>query len=156
MKEADNEVLEGIRITMTLIGQRRLKVEKSCTNFRAEIESYIWDKKAAARGEEAPVKEKDHCLTGDTMVDTVFGQKPIRNLVGKIGLVKCWNVQKKRKAWSIFWNVHKARVNAPVYEVETNDGRKFKATGDHLVLTQRGWIRVDKLSTEDVIIDREV
>ena len=60
--EADNEVLEGIRFTMTLLSQRRIKVDKSCVNFRAEIESYIWDKKAAARGEEAPVKDKDHAM----------------------------------------------------------------------------------------------
>lgn len=62
VKEADNEVLEGIRFVMTLISQRRILVEKSCVNFRAEIESYIWDKKAAARGEEAPVKDKDHAM----------------------------------------------------------------------------------------------
>lgn len=62
VQEADNEVLEGIRMTATLIAQRRIRVEKGCTNFRAEIDSYAWDQKAAMQGEERPIKEKDHAM----------------------------------------------------------------------------------------------
>lgn len=62
VQAADNEVLEGIRITSTLIAKRRIIVEKSCSGFLGEVESYIWDAKAAMRGEEKPVKERDHAM----------------------------------------------------------------------------------------------
>lgn len=58
--DADNDVIEGIRFTATMIYKRRVKVDKSCTHFRKEISSYVWDEKAVQRGEEKPVKEKDH------------------------------------------------------------------------------------------------
>ena len=41
---------------------RRIKVEKRCINIRREIDSYVWDEKAAQRGEERPVKENDHAM----------------------------------------------------------------------------------------------
>lgn len=62
VKEAKNDVLEGIRLTSTMLVKRRVRVEKSCTNFRAEVESYVWDEKAVQRGEEKPVKERDHAM----------------------------------------------------------------------------------------------
>lgn len=60
IKDADNEVNDGIRMTATMITQRKIKVHKRCVNTRKEILSYIWDEKAAQRGEEKPVKQNDH------------------------------------------------------------------------------------------------
>lgn len=62
VKDADNEVLEGIRLTATMIQLGGLKVDKSCTHLRHELESYIWDQKAKERGEEKPVKQNDHAM----------------------------------------------------------------------------------------------
>ncbi len=61
-KNADNEVLDGIRLMAVYIQKGALKVDKSCVNFRKEIESYIWDQKARERGVEQPVKQKDHAM----------------------------------------------------------------------------------------------
>lgn len=57
---ADNEVLDGIRATATLLAQDCLKINKSCKGLRSEMQSYVWDDKAAERGEEKPVKQLDH------------------------------------------------------------------------------------------------
>lgn len=57
---ADNEVLDGIRKTASLIARRRLLVCESCARLRDEMGSYIWDEKASQRGEEKPVKQNDH------------------------------------------------------------------------------------------------
>lgn len=62
VKDADNEVVDGIRRTCTMIQKRRLRVEKGCKNFLRERETYIWDEKAVKRGEEAPVKQRDHAM----------------------------------------------------------------------------------------------
>lgn len=62
-RDADNDVLDGIRLVASLFALRRLKVNKDrCKNLLKEIPSYIWDEKAAERGEEKPVKAHDHLL----------------------------------------------------------------------------------------------
>ena len=60
VKAADNEVLDGIRVVATLFARRNLMINKSCTGLRSELQSYVWDEKAAERGEEKPVKQLDH------------------------------------------------------------------------------------------------
>lgn len=63
VKDADNEVLEGIRMMATMIGKRKLKVhKKNCPKFMEEIAGYVWDEKAALNGIERPVKDADHIL----------------------------------------------------------------------------------------------
>lgn len=61
IKDADNEVLEGIRMVSTLMAQRKLRVHRQkCPNLLNEIGGYVWDEKAALRGVEQPVKQNDH------------------------------------------------------------------------------------------------
>ncbi len=59
---ADNEVLEGIRFTSTMLRKRHIRIERGCTNIRREFDSYVWDEKAAQQGTERPVKENDHAM----------------------------------------------------------------------------------------------
>ena len=58
--QAENEVLDGIRKTSTLIKTRKIKIKEECSGLLDEIGTYIWDEKASQRGEERPVKERDH------------------------------------------------------------------------------------------------
>lgn len=60
VKEADNEVINGIRLVSSLFGSLKLRVNKKCYNTISEHRSYVWDEKARKNGEEKPVKEKDH------------------------------------------------------------------------------------------------
>lgn len=61
VREADNDVLYGIRRTGTLFTHRRLLVnEGNCMGLIDELGTYMWDDKAALRGEEKPVKQQDH------------------------------------------------------------------------------------------------
>lgn len=60
VKPADNEVLDGIRAVATLFALGNLMINKSCVGLRSEMQSYAWDDKAVARGEEKPVKQMDH------------------------------------------------------------------------------------------------
>lgn len=52
----------GIRRMSVLIKRRELLVNERCSGFLDEIGTYIWDEKAAARGEEKPVKQSDHAM----------------------------------------------------------------------------------------------
>lgn len=62
VKEADNEVIDGIRLMSTLIARRLLKVSIKCENTIREINSYFWDTKKSDRGQEQPIKREDHTV----------------------------------------------------------------------------------------------
>lgn len=57
---ANNEVLDGIRKTATLMKRRQLLVCSDCGGLLDELGTYMWDDKAALRGEEKPIKQADH------------------------------------------------------------------------------------------------
>lgn len=60
--KAKNNVLEGISETANLIYNDQFYVMEHCTNTINEFGIYVWDPKAADRGEDAPLKDNDHCL----------------------------------------------------------------------------------------------
>jgi hypothetical protein len=60
VKEGDNNVLDGIRAVSTLMGAKKLHIHRRCVGLIKELQSYVWDDKAAARGKEKPVKMQDH------------------------------------------------------------------------------------------------
>lgn len=62
VKKANNDVLDGIRYVGTLLNQGSILFYKDCVNTIKEFSSYIWDIKAADRGEDKPVKEHDHTM----------------------------------------------------------------------------------------------
>jgi PBSX family phage terminase large subunit len=57
---ADNAVLDGIRLTSSLLGSGRLLISRSCKALISEMSSYVWDDKARLRGEDKPLKLNDH------------------------------------------------------------------------------------------------
>nr|DAN41051.1 MAG TPA: large terminase [Caudoviricetes sp.] len=57
---ADNDVIDGIRKTASLVQKRMIQVCSECENLIDEMETYMWDEKAALRGEEKPIKQQDH------------------------------------------------------------------------------------------------
>jgi PBSX family phage terminase large subunit len=58
--QANNDVLDGIRLTSDLIARGKLKIHRSCHWLIDEITGYSWDDKAALLGEDKPVKVDDH------------------------------------------------------------------------------------------------
>ncbi len=62
IKKARNDVLDGIRYVASLLNTDRIAFCEQCKNTILEFHSYIWDEKAAERGEDKPVKTKDHAM----------------------------------------------------------------------------------------------
>lgn len=60
--KAKNDVEDGIRQVGTMLNLGTLLFMKCCTNTIKEFYSYVWDAKAAERGEDKPVKQWDHCM----------------------------------------------------------------------------------------------
>lgn len=59
---ANNDVLDGIRLVASLLSQGKIMFAESCINTRKEFASYVWDAKAAERGEDKPIKQNDHAM----------------------------------------------------------------------------------------------
>ncbi|PYI57033.1 PBSX family phage terminase large subunit [Paenibacillus flagellatus] len=63
--KADNDVVDGIRDVASALVEGLIKYNDCCKETFREFSSYVWDEKAAARGEDKPVKENDHQMDGD-------------------------------------------------------------------------------------------
>lgn len=59
---ANNDVEDGIRRVGTLLNLGKILFSSSCVNTIMEFASYVWDNKAADRGEDKPIKQHDHAM----------------------------------------------------------------------------------------------
>ena len=59
VKNAKNDVLDGIRDTGTMLQAGLLHFNKTCVNTKAEFGAYAWDEKSSS---DAVIKENDHSM----------------------------------------------------------------------------------------------
>lgn len=59
---ADNSVEKGIQVTTSEMKKGNLFVMAECENTIRELESYVWDPRAAKKGYDEPLKENDHSV----------------------------------------------------------------------------------------------
>lgn len=60
IKGAVNDVLDGIQTVSNKFGNDEIYICEDNRNSIKELFSYVWDEKAAERGEDRPVKQNDH------------------------------------------------------------------------------------------------
>lgn len=61
VRKANNAVLDGIRLTASLLGADRIRiVGPEAPGLVREMSNYVWDPKAAEKGEDKPLKKDDH------------------------------------------------------------------------------------------------
>ncbi len=76
IKKAKNDVLDGIRVTGTLLNGGALAFYIDCKNTLKEFSSYVWDAKATDRGEDKPLKQNDHAMDAVRyFCNTIVGKK---------------------------------------------------------------------------------
>ncbi len=93
------------------------------------------------------------CLSGDTIISTPKGDKKIKDLEGqKMFYVCSYNTKLGRIENSIAKKCIKTKTDY-VYEIETECGKKIKATKEHKFLTNTGWKRLDELKEGDDLVD---
>lgn len=72
VRKARNDVVEGIRNVATALNTGKILYNDCCKETFREFASYVWDEKAAERGEERPIKQNDHQMDADRyFVNTV-------------------------------------------------------------------------------------
>jgi len=70
VKQADNDVLNGIRTVSNFLGSGDLVICNQAQNLIREIEGYVWDSKKIEKGEDVPLKVRDHAV--DTLRYCLF------------------------------------------------------------------------------------
>lgn len=75
LKDADNDVLDGIRTVSRMIKGGSAAICTRCINLIKEMYAYLWDSKAQERGEDKPLKKDDHGQdTWRYVLQTKFGK----------------------------------------------------------------------------------
>lgn len=46
----------------SLLNREEIAFYEGCINTRKEFASYVWDEKASGKGEDKPVKQRDHAM----------------------------------------------------------------------------------------------
>ena len=150
VRKAHNEVLDGIRNTMTALEQRKILFYDTCIHTLDEFQLYSWDDKSQ---QDAIIKENDHCLSGETLVQTLLGKRRIKDLVGKRGWVWSYDERRKRKCLRRFHDVRQTGKNREMMRITTEDGKQVCCTPDHLILTAAGWKQAQEITERDSIIE---
>lgn len=57
---AVNDVINGIRVSSSLLGSGRIKVHTGCENLIRELKSYLWDEDKSEKGKDRPLEQNDH------------------------------------------------------------------------------------------------
>lgn len=60
--DAENEVIDGIRLVSDYLNNGTLKICRRCDSLVKEFQSYVWDARSAKTGVDKPLKENDHAL----------------------------------------------------------------------------------------------
>lgn len=65
VRNADNDVINGIRTVASMLSDGSYLIDYSCTNTIDEYQSYVWDDKAQLIGIDKPLKQFDHAVDTD-------------------------------------------------------------------------------------------
>lgn len=78
VKDASNDVLDGIRTQSRMLKLGEYAICNECTQTIADYNAYVWDSKAQLRGEDKPLKQNDHTKDVERYVlYTLFGKRKI-------------------------------------------------------------------------------
>lgn len=113
VKQAKNDVLDGIRFVSTLFSQGDLRICKSCVNLVKEIEGYVWDEKSIRMGVDKPIKQRDHAIDALRYVlFTHFGSKSTLKEYNKQEA----HAQAEQKKWQQNPMAYPGFVNSPGWQ----------------------------------------
>ena len=144
-QKGKDSVASGIQ----LVQDQPLSVTRRSFNILKEQRNYMWlvDKNGKILNEEDPACANHHmCITADTVVDTIFGSKPVKELVGTTGYVFSRNGKIRR-----YFNVRKTKEDE-IISLKFFNGAQLKCTLDHRILLDTGeWKRADCITSLDAV-----
>lgn len=120
-------------------------VDPTSKDLITEFNNYCWDKNYDLG--ERPIKEFDHCFVGDTLIKTIKGEVPIKNI--KEGN-KVLTTKGYKKVLTKFNNGIR-KVNKYILHLDNGDIIKITSTPNHKIKTNKGWIKIEELQKNQII-----
>jgi ribonucleoside-diphosphate reductase alpha chain len=99
-----------------------------------------------------PICVVNPCVTGGTLIATLNGNIPIKDLVGQRVLVYSWNPKTKLPCLQWMDNIHKTQEQAKVWKVTFDSGLELMATESHNLYSFWG----NKVQIKDLRIGQRV
>ena len=122
-------------------GKPWYQVFETCYDTIRTIPSLVYDK-----NEGVDTDGEDHCVVGETIVNTLRGRKKIKDLVGKTGWLYSRDGLLRR-----FYSVRKTGYKKTL-KIYFQDGDILECTGSHLLLLDSGlWTRADCMTERDMV-----
>lgn len=137
-----------------LQGLRKIYIDKRrCPKTYQEFISYEYMTDREGNFYSAYPDENNHCLTGDTLINTPTGQRRIADMVGETGRVYSYDLETKKPVVANFCNCRMTFESAEIWEVTLEDDTVIRCTYDHPVLTSnRGYVKASELTTNDIAL----
>ena len=126
-------------------GFDRIVIHPSCIGAITEFKSYQWKTNTSGDRIAQPIDGFNHCLVPSTLIKTSKGNIPIKDIKAGDDVLTRSGYKKVKFAGVT------AR-NQTTYKVTSANGKSFVATGNHSVLTDKGFFRVDALRYGDRIL----
>lgn len=91
------------------------------------------------------------CFSGDTKIETLYGQIPIKKLVGKETLVYCYDGNKLNI--STFKNIRKTGIKKELWKITLDNNKEIKVTPEHKFMMRNGnYKEVKELKINDSLM----
>lgn len=137
-----------------LQGLRNIYIDKrKCPKTYKEFTEYEYERDREGNFISAYPDKNNHCLVGDTIVNTPNGNFKIEDLVGKTGEIYCYNIETCNREISTFKNCQITFEKAEIWEITLEDDTKISCTYNHPILTKnRGYVMASELTVYDDIV----
>lgn len=107
-----------------------------------------------AYGPRVPVGGGAFCFSKDTLVKTEVGKKPISDVM-RGELVYTFNETTNKIELNEVNHVIKNSIedSDELFEILLENGEILKVTGNHEINTKRGWVKVNNLKNDDILVE---
>ena len=141
VKDAENDVLPGIRFQGQLLTNGTYKICANCEHSIKEYSNYLWDAKASDKGIDKPIKKFDHCFVEGTTVITRNGKKPIE-------LISSGDIVLTANGWDVVKATFASKKEVSTYVIL---GREITCTDSHKFYTVNGQKKACDLTHSDIL-----
>jgi hypothetical protein len=124
---------------------------EDCMKYSERYRSFMEKYPEVAVHVETLFMENRSCFSKHTMIQTDTGEKPLSDIDPSIDKV-AYVDHVGRIRYNDLYEIHHVGKRK-TYKVTTEDNRTLTLTGDHEVLTQDGYKRVDSLTVADYLVD---
>lgn len=139
-----------------LQGLRHIYIDKrECPLTYEEFIGYEYEQDREGNFISAYPDANNHCLTGDTIINTPTGEYKICDLVDTDNIkVYSYDIENNKTVIADAINCRCTIHDAEIIEIEFENGTTLQCTADHPILTRnRGYVQAGKLTLDDDIVD---